>query len=166
MYEQTFHKPPAVDYLRKRSSEKEKVSAVAGSAGVNRPYSFISLGTSTHTCTTTRLRDSNTPRHLVHARLSDTPNGRSAAPRAGSCMYRYAHLTLWMPPPWSLESARNETKCGRDWRNSPAGVWAVAVRPVCTSAPPPAGGGGNVRHIYIHRLLHSVLSFFTIAESH
>ena len=41
VYEQAFHKPPAVDYPRKRSSEKEKVSAVAGSAGVNRPYSFI-----------------------------------------------------------------------------------------------------------------------------
>ena len=39
--EQAFHKPPVVDYLRERSSEKEKVSAVAGSAGVNWPYSFI-----------------------------------------------------------------------------------------------------------------------------
>ena len=43
VYEQAFHKLPAVDYLRKKSSEKEKVSAVAGSAGVNRPYSFIKL---------------------------------------------------------------------------------------------------------------------------
>ena len=49
VYEQAFHKPPAVDYPRKRSSEKEKVSAVAGSAGVNRPYSFISILGTTYT---------------------------------------------------------------------------------------------------------------------
>ncbi len=36
------YKKPLVDYLGKKSSEKEKASGVAGSAGVNRPYSFIS----------------------------------------------------------------------------------------------------------------------------
>ncbi len=33
--------PYIMDYIRKKSPAKKKVSGVAGSAGVNRPYSFI-----------------------------------------------------------------------------------------------------------------------------